>query len=264
MNQWTNQGERIDANTAAVRSPDDLGWMREAGQVVWEVLDLVEQACQPGVSTFELDRIAYSETIKRKAKPAFRGYLGFPNSLCTSVNEEVVHGIPSRKRLIAEGDLVKIDFGASVKGWFADSARTVPVGKVSAEAEALIQATRDALYAGIKTACAGARLGDVGHSVQALVEDRGFNVVRDLTGHGIGRSLHEFPRVRNYGDAGTGMLLLPFMTLALEPMVNAGTHKVEELDDEWTIVTLDRKLSAHFEHTFVVQDGPAEILTARK
>jgi methionyl aminopeptidase len=238
--------------------------MREAGQVVCAVLDMVEEACQPGTSTFELDRIAYSETIKRKAKPAFRGYLGFPNSLCTSINEEVVHGIPSRKRLIAEGDLVKIDFGASVKGWFADSARTVPVGRVSDSARALIQATQDALNAGLQTACSGARLGDVGHAVQVVVEGRGFNVVRDLTGHGIGRSLHEFPRVRNYGEAGTGLLLPPFITLALEPMVNAGTHKVEELEDEWTIVTLDRKWSAHFEHTVVVQDGPAEVLTLRK
>ncbi|MBL8953295.1 MAG: type I methionyl aminopeptidase [Myxococcaceae bacterium] len=235
--------------------------MREAGRIVCEVLDVLEQACAPGVSTAELDKLAYDETVKRKAKPAFKGYLGFPCSLCASVNDEVVHGIPSKKRVLKDGDLMKLDFGVSFKGWFGDSARTVPVGRVSDGAMNVLGVTREALARGIAAARANARIGDIGHAVQSWVEQQGCSVVRDLTGHGIGRRLHEDPRVPNYGEAGTGMLLKAGMTIAIEPMVNAGSHKVVELDDEWTIVTMDHQLSAHFEHTILITEGAPEILT---
>lgn len=262
MNDWPNQGAAgSDAHAVTLRSPHDVELMREAGRIVCEVLDVLEKACAPGVSTFELDRLAYDETVKRKAKPAFKGYLGFPCSLCASVNDEVVHGIPSKGRVLKEGDLMKLDFGVSFKGWFGDSARTVPVGQVSADAQHVLTVTREALYQGIAAARSGNRLGDIGHAVQTHVEANGCSVVRDLTGHGIGKKLHEEPRVPNHGEPGTGMLLRAGMTIAIEPMVNAGTHKVIELDDDWTIVTLDHKLSSHFEHTILITAGEAEILT---
>lgn len=262
MNEWPNQGDGARSSQGiALRSAPELALMREAGRIVREVLDALEQACVPGISTAELDKLAYDETLKRKAKPAFKGYLGFPCSLCASVNDEVVHGIPSKKRVLEEGDLMKLDFGVSFKGWFGDSARTVPVGKVSEGALKVLTVTREALAKGIGAARAGARIGDIGHAVQAYVEANGCSVVRDLTGHGIGRKLHEDPRVPNFGEAGTGALLKAGMTIAIEPMVNAGGHKVIELDDEWTIVTMDHALSAHFEHTIVITDGDAEILT---
>lgn len=262
MTEWPNQGEGAARSASvALRTPQELQLMREAGHIVCEVLDVLEKAVAPGVSTADLDKLAYDETVKRKAKPAFKGYLGFPCSLCASVNDEVVHGIPSKSRVLKEGDLMKLDFGVSFKGWFGDSARTVPVGQVSDDARAVLTVTREALARGIAAARAGSRIGDIGHAVQRHVEANGCSVVRDLTGHGIGRRLHEDPRVPNHGEPGTGMLLKPGMTIAIEPMVNAGTHKVVELDDEWTIVTLDHKLSAHFEHTIVITEGDAEILT---
>lgn len=263
MTEWPNQTAEGggESSNIAIRSPQDLALMREAGRIVCEVLDVLEQACAAGISTHELDKLAYDETVKRKAKPAFKGYLGFPCSLCASVNEEVVHGIPSKTRVLKDGDLMKLDFGVSFRGWFGDSARTVPVGKISAEARHVLTVTRDALYQGIEAARAGNRVGDIGHAVQAHVEAHGCSVVRDLTGHGIGKKLHEEPRVPNYGEPGTGALLKAGMTIAIEPMVNLGTHKVLELDDEWTIVTLDKKLSSHFEHTIVITEGAAEILT---
>ena len=235
--------------------------MREAGRIVCEVLDVLEKNVAPGITTAELDKIAYDETLKRKAKPAFKGYLGFPCSLCASVNDEVVHGIPSKSKTLKAGDLMKLDFGVSFKGWVGDSARTVPVGKVSDAATRVLEVTRESLKRGIAAARAGNRIGDIGHAVQSYVEAQGCSVVRDLTGHGIGRKLHEEPRVPNHGDAGTGLLLKAGMTIAIEPMVNAGTHKVVELEDEWTIVTMDHALSAHFEHTIAITDGEPEILT---
>jgi methionyl aminopeptidase len=262
VNEWPNQGdEGARSESVAVRTPQELQLMREAGRIVCEVLDVLEQAVAPGISTAQLDKLAYDETLKRKAKPAFKGYLGFPCSLCASVNDEVVHGIPSRARVLKEGDLMKLDFGVSFRGWFGDSARTVPVGQVSADAMSVLNVTREALSKGIAAARAGARVGDIGHAVQRHVEAHGCSVVRDLTGHGIGRKLHEPPRVPNYGAPDTGLLLKPGMTIAIEPMVNAGTHKVVELEDEWTIVTMDHKLSAHFEHTIAITEGDAEILT---
>lgn len=244
------------------KTADELKWMRVAASIVCEILDALEAAAKPGVTTLELDRLAEQLTKVKGAKPAFKGYHGFPGSLCTSVNDEVVHGIPS-KRALTEGDLLKLDFGVSYQGLFADSARTVRIGTVTDEANALIDATREALAVGIAACVPGNRVGDVGHAIQRHVEAKGFSVVRDFSGHGVGRALHEPPSIPNHGTPGTGMPLKAGMTLALEPMVNAGTEKIELLDDEWTTLTLDRRLSAHFEHTILVTEGAPEILTRR-
>ncbi|MFZ5468058.1 MAG: type I methionyl aminopeptidase [Myxococcota bacterium] len=244
-----------------IKNRDDIARMRDAGRIVCEVLDALEKAVVPGVSTLELDRLAEDLIYKKGAKPAFKGYLGFPCCLCASINEEVVHGIPSKKRKLAEGDLMKLDFGVVYKGFFGDAARTVPVGKTSAEACALVEATRASLAKAIEQVRVGNRVGDIGHAVQTFVETKGYSVVRDFVGHGIGRKLHEQPQVPNFGLPATGMKLRPGMTIAIEPMVNAGTHKVEVLDDDWTAVTLDRKLSAHFEHTVLVTEEGPEVLT---
>ena len=244
-----------------IKTKDEIALMRDAGRIVAEILDELEKAVAPGVTTWELDQLSEELIYKKGAKPAFKGYLKFPCCLCASINEEVVHGIPSKKRKLAEGDLMKLDFGGVYKGYYGDSARTVPVGKITPEAQALVDATRESLYKGIEAMVAGNRIGDIGHAVQVHVEQRGFTVVRDFVGHGIGKKLHEAPQVPNYGDPGTGMKLRPGMVLAIEPMVNVGTHKVEVLDDDWTAVTLDRKLSSHFEHTIVVTENGPEILT---
>jgi methionyl aminopeptidase len=246
-----------------IKSKDEISLMRDAGRIVCEILDELEKAVAPGVTTWDLDQLAERLTYQKGAKPAFKGYLGFPCCLCASINSEVVHGIPSRKRKLVERDLMKLDFGVVYKGYYGDSARTVPVGKISPEAQALVDATRESLYKGIEAMVMGNRIGDIGHAVQSHVEKRGFSVVKDFVGHGIGTKLHEQPQVPNYGEPGTGMKLRPGMVLALEPMVNMGTHKVEVLDDDWTAVTLDRKLSAHFEHTILVTESGPEILTRR-
>jgi methionyl aminopeptidase len=244
-----------------IKSEAELAVMRDAGRIVSEILDELEKAVAPGVSTWDLDQLAEKLIYQKGAKPAFKGYRGFPACLCASVNHEVVHGIPSKKRKLVEGDLMKLDFGVVYKGFYGDSARTVPVGKVSEQARKLIDATRESLYKGIEAMVPGNRLGDVGHAVQKHVEDRGFSVVRDFVGHGIGKALHELPQVPNFGEPGDGMRLRPGMVIALEPMVNLGTHKVEVLDDDWTAVTLDGKLSAHFEHTIAITEQGPEILT---
>ncbi len=249
------------APAVELKRPDEVARMREAGRVVCEILDALEAMIAPGVSTWELDQEAERRIYLNKAKPAFKGYMGFPACLCASVNEEVVHGIPSKKRVLREGDLMKIDFGVVKDGFFGDSARTVRVGKVSKEADGLVRATKAALQAAIGVMVPGNRLGDIGAAVQGAVEPKGFSVVRDFTGHGIGRRLHEPPQVPNFGRAGTGMTLRAGMVLAVEPMVNAGTEKVEVLEDDWTAVTLDRKLSAHFEHTIYISESGPEILT---
>ncbi len=235
--------------------------MREAGRMVAEILAALERLVAPGISTWELDQEAEKRTLAFGARPAFKGYMGFPASLCASVNDEVVHGIPSKKRVLLEGDLMKLDFGVEYAGFFGDSARTVKVGKVSKEAELLVRATKAALQAAIRAMVPGGKLGDLGAAVQAEVEPRGFSVVEDFTGHGIGRRLHEAPQVPNLGRAGKGMTLKAGMVLAVEPMVNAGTADVDVLEDGWTAVTVDGRLSAHFEHTVLVtEDGP-QILT---
>ena len=244
-----------------IKTKDEIAVMRDAGRIVSEILDELEKAVAPGVSTWELDQLAEGLIHKKGAKPAFKGYLGFPCSLCASINYEVVHGIPSKKRKLAPGDLMKLDFGVVYRGYYGDAARTVPVGEVSAEARTLIETTRQSLSNAISAVVNGNRIGDIGYAVQSFVETKGFAVVRDFVGHGIGKKLHEQPQVPNFGEPGTGMKLRPGMVLAIEPMVNLGTHQVEILDDDWTAVTLDRKLSAHFEHTVVLTENGPEILT---
>jgi methionyl aminopeptidase len=234
---------------------------RQAGRIVAEVLDALEAAARPGLTTLELDRLAAQLTEARGGRAAFKGYHGFPASLCVSLNHEVVHGIPSAQRRLAEGDLLKLDFGAVYRGLYADAARTVAVGRVSAEAARLLETAREALWKGIGAMVPGQRVGDIGHAVQRHVEGRGFSVVRDFTGHGIGRQLHEEPRVPNHGAPGSGPRLRPGMALAVEPMVNAGTDEVYLLDDDWTAVTADGRLSAHFEHTILVTERGPEVLT---
>lgn len=255
----------MSASPVAILAPRELALMREAGRIVCEILDELEARCVPGATTFDVDRRAEELIARHKAKPAFKGYgpkdSPFPAVLCISLNEEVVHGIPSRARVIADGDLVKLDFGVSYRGWFGDSARTVEVGQVSPAAARLARVTRECLERAIAAAVPGNHLGDVSHAIQAHAEAAGYSAVRDFVGHGIGRRLHEQPQIPNFGAPGSGLKLRPGMALAVEPMVNAGTWKVEILEDDWTAVTLDHQLSAHAEHTIVVADGPAEVLT---
>jgi len=251
----------FSTKTIELKSAKEIGLMREAGAIVASTLKVLAAAAQPGTTTLELDKIAAAELAKKKAKPAFLGYHGFPGCLCVSINQEVVHGIPSAKRKLAEGDIVGLDFGAIIGGFYADSAVTVGVGKISAATQKLVDVTRESLNMGIDQLRPGARLGDVSSAVQKHVEANGFSVVRDFVGHGIGRALHEDPPVPNFGKAGTGMRLQPGLILAVEPMVNAGGPEVETLSDGWTAVTKDGSLSAHFEHTIAVTEKGPEILT---
>ena len=244
-----------------LKSADDLARMRDAGRVVRAVLDEVAAAAVAGVSTAGLDRLAEARTRELGAVPAFKGYLGYPASVCISVNDEVVHGIPSESRILRDGDLVGLDFGAILGGFHADAAETVLVGQGSPEAERLVAATRHALAAGVAAARPGGRLGDIGAAVQRSAEASGFSVVREFVGHGIGRKLHEPPQVPNFGEPGTGAWMRPGLVLAIEPMVNAGLPGVRTLDDGWTAVTEDGSLSAHFEHTVAVTEAGPEILT---
>jgi methionyl aminopeptidase len=240
-----------------LRSADEIARIREASLIVHDVLAEVAAAAVPGVTTGELDRLAARAAAARGAAPAFLGYHGYPAVICISVNEEVVHGIPSDGRVLREGDVAGLDFGVSYRGYFGDSARTVPVGRVSPEAARLLAVGEEALRRGIAAAQPEARLGDVGFAVQRYVEAEGCSVVRDFVGHGIGRRMHEPPAVPNYGAPRTGLRLRPGMVLAIEPMVNAGGWEVRTLEDGWTAVTVDGSLSAHFEHTVAVtEDGP--------
>lgn len=235
--------------------------MRRAGQVVREVLELVRGCVHPGATTFDLEKTAQNRLKELGVKAAFKGYHGFPCVLCTSVNSEVVHGIPSPKRVLKEGDIVSVDFGVVVDGYYGDAAITIPVGKVAPEAERLLRVTEASLHAGIAAVKPGNTLGDVGAAVQGVVEKEGFSVVRDFVGHGIGAAMHEEPQVPNFGQAGRGMKLRPGMVLAIEPMVNAGSPDVMVLDDGWTAVAKDGSMSAHFEHTVAVTASGARILT---
>lgn len=244
-----------------LKTPDDIRRIHDAGRIVRAVLDEVVAAAQAGVSTGELDRIAEDRTRAMGARPAFKGYLGYPASVCISVNDEVVHGIPSPARVLRAGDVVGLDFGAVLEGFFGDAAETVIVGKGVPEAERLVAATREALARAIAAATPGGRIGDIGAAVQGHVEPLGFSVVREFVGHGIGRKLHEPPQVPNYGTGGTGPRLRPGMVLAIEPMVNAGGPEVRTLDDGWTAVTADGSLSAHFEHTVAVTETGPMVLT---
>ena len=243
-----------------IKSPQELDSMRRAGKIVGDVIDLLTAAVAPGMTTLDLDKIAYKEITRQGAKPTFKGYQGFPASICTSVNEEIVHGIPG-KRVLLEGDIVKVDVGATIEGFIGDAAVSMPVGEVTPEAAALMDDTRISLEKGIKAAQPGARVGDVSAAVQAFGESRGYGVVREFVGHGVGRFLHEDPQVPNYGQAGLGPLLRVGMCIAIEPMFNLGDWHTKILDDEWTVITADGKLSAHFEHSIAItEDGP-EILT---
>lgn len=244
------------------KSAAEVAVMAEAGRRLAEVHAALAKAVAAGVTTAELDAVAAAEIKARGCKPAFVGYRGYPATLCVSVNDEVVHGIPSKTRRLAEGDIVGLDLGLVWKGFCADSAVTHAVGRVSAEASRLMETTRRALETGLAAARPGGRVGDIGESVQSVAEKAGYSVVREFVGHGIGRALHEDPPVPNYGKAGAGLRLMPGMVLAIEPMVNAGGPDVKVLADGWTAVTADGSLSAHFEHTVAVtQDGP-RVLTS--
>jgi methionyl aminopeptidase len=242
------------------KTKEELERMRRAGRVVSELLKLMEREAAPGVSTKRLDEIAEAFVRSRGALPAFKGYQGYPATICASVNEEVVHGIPSSKPLV-EGDIVGIDVGVKLDGYYADAARTFPIGQVDEKSLRLIETTRKALEAGISQAVAGRRLTDISWAVQSCAEGAGFSVVRQYVGHGIGKSLHEEPQVPNYGKPGKGPTLLEGMALAIEPMLNVGTHEVEVLADGWTVVTKDRKRSCHFEQTIFVGTEKPEIIT---
>lgn len=243
-----------------LKSPQEIDRMRVPCRAVAKILGLLRELIRPGVTTSELNAIAESEADKLGAKPAFKGYSGYPYSLCCSINDQVVHGMPSHKELV-NGDVLSIDFGLVIDGFYGDAALTVPVGEINATAAKLLKVTEESLYVAIKQAVPDNRLSDISHAVQSYVESHGFSVVRDFVGHGIGRSLHESPQIPNYGSPGRGVKLKPGMVLAIEPMINELKSDVKVLEDGWTAVTVDGGLSAHFEHTIAItQDGP-EILT---
>jgi methionyl aminopeptidase len=244
-----------------IKSPNEIATMREAGRIVAETLAAMKTVVKPGVTTYDLDQLARTIITKRGAKPTFRGYHGFPANICASINCEVVHGIPSKKRVLQEGDIISIDVGATLKGLVGDAAITLPVGQVSDKAKRLMEATEGALWEAIKQCRAGNHLEDISGTIQDYAESRGYSVVRQYVGHGVGRQMHEDPQIPNYRQGKQGPQLKPGMTLALEPMVNEGVAETRVLRDKWTVVTKDGKLSAHFEHTIVLTDGEADILT---
>ncbi len=244
-----------------LKSSHELALMRQAGRIVAQVLERFREVVRPGISTLDLERIA-SHIIEREgAIPSFKGYRGFPAAICASINEEIVHGIPSPERVLEEGDIISLDVGAIYRGYHGDAAITLPVGQVDGEVQRLLQVTQGALEAGIAQSYAGKRLGDISAAIQRYVESRGFNVVREYTGHGIGQEMHEDPQIPNFGQPNRGPRLRPGMTFALEPMVMMGDWRTRTLSDGWTVVTADGSLSAHFEHTLVVTNGEPEILT---
>lgn len=244
-----------------LKTPDEVRVIRGAGKVVAEILVRLREEVRPGMTTMDLDRMAEEWTLSAGAKPAFKGYHGFPCTLCTSVNEEVVHGIPSEKRILNAGDIVSVDFGVQMNGFFADSATTVAVGDVPEDRKRLMRVTEESLDRGIAQARAGNRLEDIGYAVQSHCESAGYGIVREYVGHGIGRELHEPPQVPNFGKPGRGLRIKPGMVLCIEPMVNMGSHEVEVLKDGWTVVTKDRSPSAHYEHSIAIFEDRTEILT---
>ncbi len=244
-----------------LRTAKEIDMMRKACQISAEALQLAGESVKPGITTYEIDQIAYRYIKKQGAEPNFLNYNGFPATACISINDEVIHGIPSKKRVLKEGDIVSIDLGAKVNGYNGDNAATFACGVISDEAKRLCDTTRESLYLGIEQAVAGNRIGDIAYAIQSYCEERGFSVVREYTGHGVGTHLHEDPSVPNYGTAGRGQRLLPGMTIAIEPMINAGSKAIKCLPDGWTVKTLDGKLSAHFEHTIAITKGEPIILT---
>jgi methionyl aminopeptidase len=244
-----------------IKSPREIEKIRTACQIVAEILLLLKEQVEPDVTTWHLNVLSEELAAKRNAKPAFKGYHGFPFALCTSINEEVVHGMPSPRRRLREGDIISIDYGVVVDGYYGDAAITVPVGKIGRPAEQLCSVAEQALYHGIDRARVGSRLSDISHAIQTHVEEHGFSVVREFVGHGIGQSLHESPQIPNYGPPGKGIKLKAGMVLAIEPMINEGRSEVQIMEDRWTAVTIDRKLSAHFEHTVAITENGPDILT---
>ncbi len=244
-----------------LKSPLEIEKIRRSCLIVAEILQSLKEHIQPDISTLDLDVLSEGLAKKYHAKPAFKGYQGFPYALCASVNEEVVHGMPSKHRRLREGDIISLDFGVVVDGYYGDAAVTVPVGEISREAEKLCQVTENALYEGIKHVVVGHRLSDISSAIQEYVEANGFSVVREFVGHGIGKHLHESPQIPNFGPPGKGVKLKPGMVFAIEPMINQGDPDIEILADQWTAVTLDRRLSAHFEHTVAVTDNGPDILS---
>lgn len=244
-----------------IKSDQEIALMRQAGRIVATVLEMLKLQVKAGVKTEELDAMAAKEVEKLGAIPSFKGYRGYPASICASVNDEIVHGIPG-KRVLRDGDIISLDFGAIHKGFHGDAAITVGVGKISAEARNLMEATEGALKAGIAAARVGARLGDISSTIQEYAESRGYGVVREYTGHGIGREMHEEPQIPNFGLAGQGPVLKKGMTLALEPMLNVGDWRTRVSENHWTVSTVDGSLSAHFEHTIAITSNGPEVLTA--
>ena len=244
-----------------VKSKQEIDLMRKAAKVTGYILRALNDVVKPGISTQDIDDFVEKTILDNKMIPAFKDYGGFPASACVSINEEVVHGIPSKKRVLIEGDIVSVDIGTVYKGYFSDAARTYGVGKISAEAAKLIQVTEDSFYEGLKFCKSGQRLGDVSHEIQKKAEKEGYSVIRDFVGHGIGSDLHEDPQIPNYGVAGRGPRLEAGMVFAIEPMIAEGDFEVEVLLNNWTVVTLDGKLSAHYENTVVITDGEPELLT---
>ncbi|BCS53079.1 type I methionyl aminopeptidase [Geobacter sp. SVR] len=243
-----------------LKSPREIERMRVACRMVAEILELLKSRVKPGITTSELEAFANDEARKRKAKPAFKGYCNYPSALCCSPNEQVVHGLPTVEPL-KDGDILSLDFGILYDDFYGDAAVTLPVGAVDPAVTALLKATEESLYEGIAKALPDGRLFDISHAIQVYVERRGYSVVRDFVGHGIGRSLHEDPQVPNYGHAGKGVRLKPGMVLAIEPMINQYSYEVKTLDDGWTVVTNDGGLSAHFEHTVAITESGPDILT---
>ena len=254
-----NRGRNI-----VLKNNDEILLMQEANQIVAETLQMLQEMVSPGMTTWEMDKLAEDLCLARKAQPAFKGYHGFPGSLCVSVNEEVVHGIPSKKKRLKKGDIVSIDFGVRYKGFYGDSAITLPVGNVTEQVHCLLTITRESLKKGIEQVVVGNRVGDISKAIQTHVEANGFSVVRQFVGHGIGTELHEAPEVPNFYQGGHTARLLPGMVLAIEPMVNMGTHKVKVLRDGWTVITGDKKPSAHFEHSIAVTENGPLVLSSLK
>ena len=244
-----------------IKSASEIDLMRESGKVTGYILKELENFIKPGLSTADVDRFVDDTIRKNGMIPTFKGYGGFPASACVSINEEVVHGIPDKKRILREGDIVSVDVGSTYKGYVSDAARTYPVGQVSKTATKLMQATKDSFFAGLEFCKVGYRLSDISHAIQVKAESEGFSVIRDFVGHGVGQQMHEDPQIPNYGKAGRGPRLASGMVFAIEPMICEGTYDVRTLSNDWTVVTLDGKLSAHYENTVVITEGEPELLT---
>ena len=244
-----------------IKSDSEIDLMRESGKVTGYILKELENVIKPGLSTADVNHFVEKTIRDAGMIPTFLGYGGFPASACVSVNEEVVHGIPNKKRILREGDIVSVDVGSTYKGYVSDAARTYAVGEISEEARHLIDATRDSFFAGLEFCKVGCRLSDISHAIQASAEGEGFSVIRDYVGHGVGQQMHEDPQIPNFGRAGRGPRLAKGMVFAIEPMICEGTYDVRTLSNDWTVVTLDGKLSAHYENTVVITDGEPELLT---